>query len=191
MPSRYSVGMSTAAHPPRPGRVPAPPGGHALRIDPARTTPRQAPATLPVVDETSAGGLVVTRQGEHYAAAVIARRNRAGRLEWCLPKGHLEGDETPEEAAVREIAEETGITGRVLRRLGVIDYWFSGDEHRVHKVVHHFLLGALHGDLTVENDPDGEAEDVEWVRVVDLSGRLAYPNERRLAGMALSVLTDG
>ncbi|MBO0898620.1 NUDIX hydrolase [Cellulomonas sp. zg-ZUI222] len=183
--------MSTAAHPPGPGRVPAPPGGHPLRIDPTRVHPRTHAVALPVVDETSAGGLVVTRQQGHLAAAVIARRNRAGRLEWCLPKGHLEGDETPEEAAVREIAEETGITGRVLRRLGVIDYWFSGEEHRVHKVVHHFLLSALHGELTVENDPDGEAEDVEWVRVADLSDRLAYPNERRLAGMALTVLTDG
>lgn len=183
--------MSTAAHPPGPGRVPAPPGGHPLRIDPTRVHARPAPAPLPVVDETSAGGLVVARRGGYYAAAVIARRNRAGRLEWCLPKGHLEGDETPEEAAVREIAEETGITGQVLRRLGVIDYWFSGDDHRVHKVVHHFLLGALHGELTVENDPDGEAEDVEWVRVVDLGERLAYPNERRLAGVALSVLDDG
>ncbi len=182
--------MSAAAHPPVPGRVPAPPGGHPLRIDPARLAPRPHPVPVPVVDETSAGGLVVTRRHGEYEAAVIARRNRAGRLEWCLPKGHLEGDETPEEAAVREIAEETGITGRVLRRLGVIDYWFSGDDRRVHKVVHHFLLGAVHGDLTVENDPDGEAEDVEWVRVADLSGRLAYPNERRLAGTALVVLTD-
>lgn len=179
-----------AAAQPRPGSVPAPPGGHPLRIDPSLVAPRPHPVPLPVVDETSAGGLVVARQDEQYAAAVIARRNRAGRLEWCLPKGHLEGDETPEEAAVREIAEETGITGRVLRRLGVIDYWFSGDDHRVHKVVHHFLLGALHGELTVENDPDGEAEDVEWVRVVDLPERLAYPNERRLAGLALTVLGE-
>ena len=57
-------------------------------------------------------------------------RNRAGRVEWCLPKGHLEGEETLEEAAVREIAEETGITGRVLASLGTIDYWFSTAEKR-------------------------------------------------------------
>jgi len=176
--------MSSAAHTPRPGGVPAPPGGHALRIDPRAAATRVPSPGLPVVEETSAGGLVVhTLQGVAQAA-VIARRNRAGRLEWCLPKGHLEGDETPEEAAVREIAEETGIQGRVLRRLGVIDYWFTGDDRRVHKVVHHFLLGALGGELTVEGDPDGEAEDVEWVAITDLPGRLAYPNERRLAEAA-------
>jgi len=184
--------MSGAAHPsPRRG-VPAPPGGHALRLppravpEPPRVAP--APAPLPVVDETSAGGLVVQLREGQYHAAVIARRNRGGRLEWCLPKGHLEGDETPEEAAVREIAEETGIHGQVLRRLGVIDYWFSGDDRRVHKVVHHFLLGAVGGHLTVEGDPDGEAEDAQWVLVSSLPDRLAYPNERRLAEAALVVL---
>ncbi|RHA39635.1 NUDIX hydrolase [Cellulomonas rhizosphaerae] len=180
--------MSSPAHPSPSRGVPAPPGGHALRIDPRPPAPRPTTAHLPVVDETSAGGLVVRQRDGSYHAAVIARRNRAGRLEWCLPKGHLEGDETPEEAAVREIAEETGIVGQVLRRLGVIDYWFSGDDRRVHKVVHHFLLGAVGGTISVEGDPDGEAEDAEWVAVADLPQRLAYPNERRLAEAALVVL---
>jgi hypothetical protein len=55
-------------------------------------------------------------------------------------------------------------------------------------MVHHFLLGAVGGELTVEDDPDGEAEDVAWVPVLDLPGRLAYPNERRLAESAHVVL---
>lgn len=169
-----------------PEGVPAPPGGHALRIDPQ--TPRTRHPHLPVVEETSAGGLVVRQDDGVHVAAVIARRNRAGRLEWCLPKGHLEGDETPEQAAVREIAEETGILGQVVRQLGVIDYWFTGDDRRVHKLVHHYLLGAIGGELTVEGDPDGEAEDVAWVPVTDLPARLAYPNERRLAETAHVVL---
>lgn len=180
-------GMSSPAHPDVPGGVPSPPGGHALRID--RRPPLTRPAgPLPVVDETSAGGIVVTQLAGVHHAAVIARRNRAGRLEWCLPKGHLEGVETPEEAAVREIAEETGIVGQVLRRLGVIDYWFSGEDRRVHKVVHHFLLAAVGGELSVEGDPDGEAEDAAWVPVAELHARLAYPNERKLAEAALVVL---
>ncbi|KGM13055.1 NUDIX hydrolase [Cellulomonas bogoriensis] len=179
--------MSSAVPRPRPGPVPTPPGGHALHIDPHRA--RRTTRSLPVVDETSAGGLVIDESAGMAHAAVIARRNRAGRLEWCLPKGHLEGDETPAEAAVREIAEETGIQGRVVRSLGTIDYWFTGDDRRVHKVVHHFLLAATGGTLTVEGDPDGEAEDVAWIAVVDLPDRLAYPNERRLAITACAVLS--
>ena len=145
-------------------------------------------STLPVVDETSAGGLVVDVVEGRAFTAVIARRNRAGRLEWCLPKGHLEGEETPEEAAVREIAEETGITGRVLRHLATIDYWFSGDDRRGHKVVHHYLLEAPGGELTIENDPDREAEDVAWVSLTEVASRLAYPNERRVVATARDVL---
>lgn len=182
--------MSSPAHHPVPGGVPAPPGGHPLRIDPSHLASRVPAVPLPVVDETSAGGLVVSLREGAYHAAVIARRNRAGRLEWCLPKGHLEGAETPEQAAVREIAEETGIVGRVLRRLGSIDYWFSGEDRRVHKVVHHFLLGATGGELSVAGDPDGEAEDAAWVPVADLHRVLAYPNERRLAEAALVVLAQ-
>lgn len=192
--------MSTPAHSEEPQRdpwrvqhgkpigVPAPPGGHALRIDPRQAKAVQPVAPLPVVDEVSAGGLVIRTARERPQAAIIARRNRGGRLEWCLPKGHLEGTETPEEAAVREIAEETGIDGTVESPLGVIDYWFSGDDRRVHKVVHHFLLRATGGTITVENDPDGEAEDAEWVDVDALPERLSYPNERRLSVLASEVL---
>lgn len=170
-------------------RVPAPPGGHALRIVPALA---RGSAALPVVEETSAGGLVVDRLvGTSPRIAVIARRNRAGRLEWCLPKGHLEGDETPEQAAVREIREETGLDSRIVRHLGTIDYWFTGTDRRVHKVVHHFLLARTGGSLTVEDDPDGEAEDVAWVPMADLVARLAYPNERRLAETAGAALAGG
>jgi len=128
---------------------------------------RASARALPIVNETSAGGLVVDVQNGQAFTAVIARRNRGGRLEWCLPKGHLEGTETPEQAAVREIMEETGITGRVLRHLATIDYWFAGHEHRVHKVV-------------------------EWVALDDVSHRLAYPNERRIVAAAWNILVgDG
>ncbi|MCL2422408.1 MAG: NUDIX hydrolase [Micrococcales bacterium] len=173
--------MSTPSGPSEPVRVPAPPGGHPLHIDPDKASAAAR------VEETSAGGLVVgVRDGAPHAA-IIARRNRAGRLEWCLPKGHLEGTETPEEAAVREIAEETGIVGEVRAPLGVIDYWFGGDDRRVHKVVHHFLLTAVDGNLTSEHDPDQEVEEVEWVRLDDLGTRLSYPNERRLAASAVEL----
>jgi 8-oxo-dGTP pyrophosphatase MutT (NUDIX family) len=133
---------------------------------------------------------VVDTSGAIPVGAVIARVNRAGRVEWCLPKGHLENGETPEEAAVREIAEETGILGRVVTLLGTIDYWFSVEGRRVHKHVYHYLLDAMSGTLTIEDDPDQEAIDVAWVPLDELGGRLAFPNERRIAREASVRLAD-
>lgn len=142
------------------------------------------------MEETSAGGLVVDRSGPAPVGAVIARVNRAGRVEWCLPKGHLEGEETPEQAAVREIEEETGIQGRIVDGLGTIDYWFSAEGKRVHKHVHHYLLLATGGALTIEGDPDQEAIDVAWVPLPEMDERLAFPNERRIARAASLRLRD-
>ena len=143
---------------------------------------------LPIAHETSAGGVIVKAEGGYAFVAVIARRNRAGNLEWCLPKGHLEGEETAAQAAVREVSEETGIYGRALKHLTTIDYWFSGHHHRIHKVVHHYLLEALSGSISVEGDPDHEAELAEWVRIDRVAARLAYPNERKIINMAAAVL---
>lgn len=57
------------------------------------------------------------------------------------------------------------VTGRVIRLLCTIDYWFSGPRARIHKTVHHFLLEYIEGEITVENDPDQEAEDAALVRI--------------------------
>ena len=136
------------------------------------------------MEERSAGGIVVDIHDGVARIAVIARRNRAGRIEWCLPKGHSEGSETLPETAAREVAEETGIEGRVLTELGTIDYWFATHDHRVHKFVHHYLLEATGGRLTIDNDPDHEAIDVAWMRLDEVHRRLTFPNERRIAQAA-------
>jgi ADP-ribose pyrophosphatase YjhB (NUDIX family) len=137
------------------------------------------------VDETSAGGLVVdTGTGR---AAVIGRLDRRGRLLWSLPKGHVENGETVEQAAVREVAEETGIDSAVVAALGSIDYWFVAEDRRVHKTVHHFLLRALGGELS---DADVEVTEVAWVPLADLPQRLAYADERRLVRRATAMLAE-
>jgi 8-oxo-dGTP pyrophosphatase MutT (NUDIX family) len=146
--------------------------------------PTQLPHRLPEVEEISAGGVIIDVHNGVARIAVIARRNRAGRIEWCLPKGHLESHETLEEAAAREVAEETGIIGRVLASLGTIDYWFSASGTRVHKIVHHFLLEATGGELSIDGDPDAEAIDVAWFELGDVQSHLTFPNERRIAQMA-------
>ena len=119
-------------------------------------------------------------------AVLIGRLDRHGRLLWSLPKGHIEDGETVEETAVREVKEETGISARVMRPLGTIDYWFVADNRRIHKTVHHFLLQATDGELS---DADVEVTEVAWVALDDLDGRLAYADERRLVRKARELLS--
>jgi 8-oxo-dGTP pyrophosphatase MutT (NUDIX family) len=136
------------------------------------------------VEETSAGGLVLddSRRG-----ALIGRQDRRGRMVWSLPKGHIEAGETPEAAAIREIQEETGISGSIVAPLGVIDFWFMAENRRVHKTVHHFLLQAVGGELSSD---DAEVDSVEWVPLADMSTRLAYADERRLMDRVQELLAD-
>ena len=139
------------------------------------------------VEETSAGGLVVDRDGQVVRGALIGRIDRRGRLLWSLPKGHVEEGETPEDTAVREVAEETGITGRVVAPLGVIDFWFVAEGRRIHKTVHHYLLVAESGELS---DEDVEVSEVAWVPLPLVAERLAYADERRLVEKVPDLLPD-
>lgn len=175
--------MSTHDRTAYPG-VPRPPRRGHLH----RRWQRPGDGQLPAVKETSAGGLCIrVEDGVPYVALII-RRNRAGKSEWCLPKGHLEANETAAEAAEREIREEAGVTGRVIRHLSTIDYWFTGPRKRIHKTVHHFLFEYVSGNITVENDPDQEAEDAAWIKLSEAATMLAYPNERQVARAALDLL---
>jgi len=138
---------------------------------------RARTSRLTRVEETSAGGLVLDRSGASPRAALIARLDRRGLLRWSLPKGHIEPGETAEQAAEREVREETGIAGHVLGALGTIDFWFVADDQRIHKTVHHFLLEADGGTLS---DADVEVDEVAWVPLAEVAERLTNEDERRL-----------
>lgn len=129
------------------------------------------------VDEVSAGGLVVDSSGTK--GLLIARRDQKDqtRLIWSLPKGHIEEGETPEVAALREVAEETGIQSEIARSLGVIDFWFMASGKRIHKTVHHFLFREVGGSLKPQVT---EVDDVAWIPLDEIVTRLAYPDEKKL-----------
>jgi 8-oxo-dGTP pyrophosphatase MutT (NUDIX family) len=143
------------------------------------------------VDETSAGGLVLDRLAPDARGALIGRLDRRGRLLWSLPKGHVEPGETEADTAVREVAEETGIVGRVVGKLGTIDFWFVAEGRRVHKTVHHYLLLAADPVHGLElSDADAEVSEVAWVPLSAVAGRLAYADERRLLERVPALLAD-
>lgn len=135
---------------------------------------------LAKVQETSAGGFVLAADGS-ARVALIGRLTRRQQLEWCVPKGHPEGDENLEQAAVREIFEETGLNAEIITTLGSIDYDFYTPDKHISKTVHHFLLKQVGGDLTVTGDPDQEAVEVRWFELSEIHTVLAHENERRMA----------
>jgi 8-oxo-dGTP pyrophosphatase MutT (NUDIX family) len=131
------------------------------------------------VDEVSAGGLVINTSGT--MGLLIGRRDLKDvareKLIWSLPKGHIEEGETPQEAAIREVHEETGILSEIHRELGVIDFWFMASGKRIHKTVHHYLFREVSGTLSPQVT---EVDDVQWFPLEEIISLLAYPDEKKL-----------
>ena len=131
------------------------------------------------VDEVSAGGLVVDTTGK--LGLLIGRRDlkdaSGKRILWSLPKGHIEEGETPEQAALREVQEETGIESIIEKSLGVIDFWFMAGGKRIHKTVHHYLFRENGGLLAPQ---ESEVDEVAWFPLAEIVERLAYPDEKKL-----------
>jgi ADP-ribose pyrophosphatase YjhB (NUDIX family) len=131
------------------------------------------------VDEISAGGLVIDSTGTK--GLLIGRRDLKDqsreRLLWSLPKGHIEEGETPEQAAVRGVQEETGIESEIAKELGVINFWFMAGGNRIHKTVHHYLFKETGGKLAPQLT---EVDDVGWFPLNEIVELLAYPDEKKL-----------
>ena len=164
---------------------------HAAKDPVAPTSPRarkgsgtaEAPAASPTATrrEVSAGGVVYRREGDDVEILLAARRTRRGDLAWGLAKGGIEADESIEDAARREVREETGIDAEIEESLGDTRYFYVWDEVRVRKVVHFFLMRAIGGDTT---DRDDEMEDVQWFPLERALKRAAYRGEREVLARA-------
>jgi 8-oxo-dGTP pyrophosphatase MutT (NUDIX family) len=147
-----------------------------------KTPPRRQ---IPTQKEVSAGGVVYRRGDEGVEIVLASRRTRRGDLAWGLAKGGVELGETFEEAAVREVREETGLDAEIEADLGDTKYFYVWEEVRIRKTVHFFLMRCVGGDT---DDRDDEMEEVRWFPLDRALKRSAYRGERDVLARAAELL---
>jgi len=141
--------------------------------------------------EFSAGGVLVRRvRGRAMVAAIRPQGKPEGT--WALPKGQVDAGERPEETAVREVLEETGVAGRLVGKLGDVRYVYTRRGGiRVFKVVSFYLLRAGRGRLgEIEERMRVEVAEARWLPLEDAPRLLAYGGERDMARKAIGRLAS-
>ena len=126
-----------------------------------------------VIYEHSAGGVLLD---DDCRVLLIRTVNLKGEPVWTLPKGLVEPGERPEDAALREVREETGYAAEVVRPLEPSTYWFVRDGRKVKKRVDWFLMRPL-GKV---GEHDREVEDTAWFSLEEALARLRYRGDRAL-----------
>jgi 8-oxo-dGTP pyrophosphatase MutT (NUDIX family) len=122
---------------------------------------------------------------------MLAAIRPAGKPEgvWALPKGLIDAGENAAATAAREVAEETGVEGRVVEKLGDVRYVYTWAGERVFKVVSFFLLRAGRGRIgEVPAEHAHEIAEARWLPLEDAPKLLAYKGEREMAQKALERL---
>ncbi len=151
--------------------------------------------------EFSAGGAVVRRLQEQWWVAVIEPQSDANAAPGkkprptvrALPKGLVDPGEKPEQTAVREVQEETGVQATLITKLKDIKYVYVrswGDGQRVFKVVSFYLLlyrGGQLGDITPEMRR--EVKQAQWVPLAEAPRKLSYRGEREVVEAALAYVS--
>jgi len=141
---------------------------------------------LPTEKQVSAGGVVFQKHDNAIDVALISvGKNRR----WQLPKGQVDPGETPDETALREVREETGLTSELIQPLDTIEYWYistyTGRRTKIHKYVHFFLMRYLSGDV---EHHDYEVNEARWVEIRRALEMLAFENEKKIVRSALQAI---
>jgi len=140
---------------------------------------------IPTQREVSAGGVVYRRGGDDIEVVLASRRTRRGDLAWGLAKGGIEPGESREDAAVREVREETGLDATIEADLGDTKYIYVWEDVRIRKRVHFFLMRHDGGDV---EDRDDEMEEIRWFPLERALKRAAYRGEREVLARAAELL---
>lgn len=155
-----------------------------------------------MVREISAGGVVVQRAGEGWNLAIIEPQNEGStarparktslKAVLALPKGLVDPGEKPEETAVREVREETGLIATPVTKLGDIKYVYVrswGDRQRVFKIVSFFLFRYHSGEIDdVALEMRVEVKRAFWIPLDEAHRKLAYRGERDVVKRAQQYL---
>jgi len=127
--------------------------------------------------EFSAGGIVYKKESGRMFILVAQHSQHHG---WVFPKGiigdHKKG-EKKEETAVREVGEETGIKGKIIKPLQPITYWYNFEGEKIKKTVYYFLMEFVEGDI---KNHDWEMEDVKWLPIEEVENKLTYKSDKQV-----------
>ena len=137
---------------------------------------------MKTVRDISAGGVIFRERDGQYEIALVGRLSPH---RWGLPKGGRQPGESLEEAAVREVSEETGLQARLVCPLGDIDYWYSWAGQRHFKTVHFYLMEAVGGDVSQH---DHEYDLAQWFSLPEVRRTMSYPSEVDIVGRAEALL---
>ena len=127
--------------------------------------------------EFSAGGIVYKKEENKLLILVSQHSQHHG---WVFPKG-LIGDkiknEGKEETALREVEEETGVRGKIIKPLKEVQYWYVFEKEKIKKTVYYFLMEYVSGDI---KNHDFEMENVEWIEPENVEDRLTYKSDKQV-----------
>ena len=134
--------------------------------------------------------MVVRRLRGRWMLAAIRPAGRKPGL-WALPKGNIGPGEKPEEAAVREVEEETGVEARLVTKLGDVRYVYTWAGERIFKVVSFYLFRYRRGRLgDIAPEQRIEVGEARWLPLEDAPRLLAYGGERDMAEKALAFIHE-
>ena len=135
--------------------------------------------------EVSAGGVVFRMDAGRPLFLLI----RDSYDNWGFPKGHLEQGEAPEQAAVREVVEETGLAAVESRgSIDAIDWYFRFRGRLIHKVCHFYLMESV-DDRTNPQQAEGITECL-WMPYEDAARLISYANARQVLKRAQEMVTE-
>ncbi|MEO8216729.1 MAG: NUDIX domain-containing protein [Acidobacteriota bacterium] len=117
--------------------------------------------------------MVTVREGSPFVAMIATK----GKTRWGLPKGAVSEGESSQDAALREVREETGLEARVLQSLETIEYFFRTPEGLIHKTVDFYLMKYERGQIEPQLS---EVDDAAWIELEDAIRRSSFDSEKKL-----------